>query len=356
MRTRLGSSPPHPNRGWARLVLCLVASVAASLWAPVAFAQDDEPNNSAATASAVTLALGDSLSIAGALDSSGTDFDFYSVPMTERQILIATTKPEGGLFDLPDTQIVVVDTDGTTEIVDSDDAGDDFPEGSEYGSTIRFRAPVAGTYYLVVTGCCSQADHGEIGDYELLVGLTIEIEEPTLDTDPANDGTAGADDLGIDGGGSVLHVAALEDRAEPPGDVDMYRVSLSAGHTLIATTAPFGGDFEIPDTQMAVFDGTTWFVINDDAGEDEPQGEELGSTVRFKAPSTGVYYLVISGFDDGSDDVLDGEHTETGDYAFVASVVVSQEAPAIPTLSQTGLAALVLLIAVAGWVVARRRG
>ena len=128
------------------------------------------------------------------------------------------------LFDLPDTQILVVDTDGTTEIFNSDDAGDDFPEGNEYGSTIRFRAEVAGTYYLVVTGCCSQADHGESGSYELLLGLTIEIAEPTLDTDPANDGTAGADDLGISGGGSVLHVAALEDRAEPPGDVDMYRV------------------------------------------------------------------------------------------------------------------------------------
>ena len=345
MRTRPGS----------RLALCLVVSVAASLCAPAAFAQDDEPNNTAATASPVALALGDSLSIAGALDPSGTDFDYYAIAMTERQILIATTKPDGGLFDIPDTQIRVVDTDGTTEIVNSDDAGDDFPEGNEYGSTIRFRAPEAGTFYLIVTGCCDQADHGESGSYELLVGLTIEIAEPTLDTDPANDGTAGADDLGISDGGSVLHVATLEDRAEPPGDVDMYRVSLSAGDTLIATTAPFGGTLDVPDTQMAVFDGTTWFVINDDAGDDEPQGEELGSTVRFKAPSTGVYYLVISGFDDASDDVLDGEHTETGDYAFVASVAVSQQAPAIPTVSQTGLGTLVLLIAVAGWVVARRR-
>ncbi len=108
MRTRLGS----------RLVLCLVASVAASLCTPVAFAQDDEPNNTAATASPVALALGDSLSIAGSLDPSGTDFDYYAIAMTERQILIATTKPDGGLFDIPDTQIRVVDIDGTTEIVD----------------------------------------------------------------------------------------------------------------------------------------------------------------------------------------------------------------------------------------------
>ena len=341
MRTRLRSSPPHPNRGWARLVLCLVASLAAALHAPPAIAQDDEPNNTPATASPVTLALGDALSIAGSLDESGTDFDYYAIAMTERQILIATTKPEGGVFDIPDTQIRVLDTDGTTEFVENDDAGNDFPEGNEYGSTIRFRAPAAGTYYLVVTGCCDQADHGESGGYELLVGLTIEITEPTLDTDPANDGAAGADDLGIDGGGAVLHVATLEDRAEPPGDVDMYSVSLGGGDTLIATTVPFGGVLDVPDTEMAVFDGVTWFVINDDAGERLPRGRRAGSTVRFKAPSTGVYYLVISGFPDGDDDALDGDHTETGDYAVVASVVLTQEAPEIPTLSQTGLGALV---------------
>jgi hypothetical protein len=345
MRTRLRS----------RLVVCLVAFVAAPLLASFALAQDVEPNDSSATASAVTLALGGSLSIDGNLDASGTDFDYYAIAMTERQILIATTKPVGGLFDDPDTQLLVYDTDGTTLIVDNDDAGTDFPEGSEYGSTIRFRAPQAGTYYLVVGGCCDDPSHGETGDYELMLGLTIEVAAKTVDTDPANNATGGADDLGISGIGTVLHVAELAPNAGGPGDVDMYRVALGLGDTLIATTAPFGGVLDVPDTQMGVFDGSTWFTIDDDAGDDEPEGEELGSTVRFKAPSPGDYFLVISGFDDADDGALDGDHTEAGTYAFVASVDSSLEAPEIPTLSQTGLGALVLLIVVAGWVVARRR-
>jgi hypothetical protein len=345
---------PMRTRVRSRLVLCLVASVAISLCLPL-HAQDSEPNDSAGSASPLALALGDSRSVEGSLDPSGEDFDYYAVAMTERQILVATTKPSGGVFDDPDTQLLLFDTDGTTQLLDDDDAGDDFPEGSEYGSTIRFRAPAAGTYYVVVTGCCDQASHGEVGGYELLVGLTIEISAETVDTDPANNAPAGADDLGISGAGTVLHVAALVDNEGGLGDVDMYEVVLGAGDTLIATTVPFGGDFEIPDTQMGVYDGTTWFVINDDAGTDLPTGDLLGSTVRFEAPSPGVYYLVISGFDDAGDDALDGDHGEIGDYAFVASVVNPLQAPEIPTLSQTGLAALVLLIAAAGWVVARRR-
>ncbi len=342
MRTRLGS----------RLVLCLVVS-AASLRAPVVSAQDDEPNDTAAAAATVALALGDSLSIAGSLGPSGADLDYYAIPMTERQILIATTKPTDGAFDIPDTVLVVYDTDGTTMIVSNDDAGSDFPAGGELGSTIRFRAAAAGTYYLSVTGCCGSA----VGGYELLLGLTIEIAEATLDTDPANDGAAGADDLGIDGGGAVLHVATLEDRAQPPGDVDMYSVSLGAGDTLIAATVPFGGELDLPDTEIGVFDGVTWLVINDDGGDDFPAGEEVGSVVRFKAPSAGVYYLAISGFPDGGDDdALNGGHTEIGDYAFVASVVIPPGTPEIPTLSLTGLGALALLIGLAGWIVAGRRG
>ena len=39
----------------------------------------------------------------------------------------------------------------------------------------------------------------------------------------------------------------------------------------------------------------------------------------------------------------------------LASVVSSLAAPEIPTLSSTGLGALVLLIAVAGWMAVRRR-
>ena len=277
MRTRVRS----------RLVLCLVASIAAALHSSVAVAQDDEPNNTPATASPVVLGLGDALSIAGSLDQSGTDFDYYAIAMTERQILIATTKPEGGVFDIPDTQILVVDTDGTTQLVDNDDGGTDFPQGSGLGSTLRFRAPLAGTYYLVVAGCCDAANHGESGGYELLVGLTIEIAESTLDTDPANDGTAGADDLGISGGGAILHVATLETRAQPPGDVDMYSVSLSGGDTLIATTVPFEGTLDDPDTMMSVFDGTEWFLFDDDSGSDFPENDERGSTIRFRAPELG---------------------------------------------------------------------
>jgi hypothetical protein len=317
----------------------------------LALAQDAEPTNDTFSgAASLAVAEGEALVVRGSLTAA--DDDYFSVALTERQVLQVMATPLINDFSIPDTYAVLFDTDGTTEIETSDDAGDDFPEGDEYGFLFRFRAPAAGTYYFAVTGCCALANHTEDGPYALTVSVTIETAAPDLDTDPGNDTPAGADDLVLEAGDATLVIGELI--AGTPGDVDFYAVELNAGEILSVFTTPLGGTFDDPDLELGVFelDGTA-FVINDDAGDDVPEGSELGSGVRFRAPTTGTYYVGVSAHNDEDDDIFNGGHTDSGAYALTVSRLNIQVL-AVPAASTLALVALGLLLAGAGWLAVGR--
>lgn len=335
------------------------------LWSTAVIGQDADPgNDTSAGALDSGLTAGSVVFIDGRL-VSGTDVDYYAVTMQGREVLIASTLPVGGTFDVPDTEIYLLDTDGSTVLVsDDDDGAHEAPgSGEQYGSTLRYRAPTSGTYYLVVTGCCSFGEHGEVGSYRLLAAMVNEIATPSGDTDPANDTDAGADDLGILAPGAAFRVGELASFGArgASGDVDYYAVELSVGDQLVAATAPLDGlpsDFDDPNTELGVYDPNGFFaVLDDDSGTDQPSGSELGSVVRFRAQQDGVHYVVVSGDPDensrGLDD-LDGDHTEVGRYLLAVGVQSDISVLEVPTMGMIGLTALVALLGLCGVLISRR--
>jgi hypothetical protein len=155
------------------------------------FTDTDATNSTLAGADAITIgATGAKVAISNLLSS---DIDYYALNLTSGQVLNVMTAPVEDLlssFNSPDTLIRLVDSNGVP-LVTNDDAGDDgFSElnpllGSDsplhasgagaWGSALRALIPADGVYYIGVTGFGDDGfigDHGEIGRYALLVGVT----------------------------------------------------------------------------------------------------------------------------------------------------------------------------------------
>lgn len=97
------------------------------------------------------------------------------------------------------------------------------------------------------------------------------------------------------------------------GDVDFFKVHLSAGETITAITTPMATQFTAPDTVLAIMNGAgTILVSNDDAGSG------FGSAVRYGVTTTADYYIAVGGFPDFT---FSGATTEEGDYYLTVGVV-----------------------------------
>jgi len=110
-------------------------------------------------------------------------------------------------------------------------------------------------------------------------------------------------------------------------DGDFLKVRLAAGQWLTAITYPMDDDPSQPpndpDTVMALFasTGSTALVFNDDANG-------FGSAIRYRATSTGDYYIAITGFHGGGQSALAyyesavySSSGSTGNYILTVSVV-----------------------------------
>jgi hypothetical protein len=124
----------------------------------VAYLREREPNDDAATSHAVAPPT----DVAGTL-SGASDRDWYAVEIAGAGSLLAETSGPSAA-DPIDTRLVLLDTDGTTELAADDDGG----EGG--ASRVVFDLPGAGTYYLVVE---SSGDAVVGGAYFLSVDVTL---------------------------------------------------------------------------------------------------------------------------------------------------------------------------------------
>jgi hypothetical protein len=228
----------------------------------------------------------------------------------------------------------------------------------------RFQASAAGIHHVGVTGfydsefngAAGAESHVEVGDYYLSVARVnpAVLGGNFADTDPANSALAGADLIAIGATGAAVAVSQLAGA----GDVDFYRLDLQAGDVLSAMTAPLAGlsgNFDVPDTMLALFDSSgVMLVINDDAGDlgEDPAGvldsdfptagDVFGSALRAVIPATDTYYLGVTGF---GDDGFVGAHGEGGSYGLLVSV---------PEPGSIGLVVSTLL-ALAGAAAIRKR-
>lgn len=176
-----------------------LAALGVAAFAPVASAAlivDTEPNNTIATASAIVRVPGLQFADVGVatLGGTGGDVDVFSIPLAAGEIItIITTPMSPPDFPLPDTELAFASPAGI--ILDqNDDAGGENPVGDfGRGSAIRFQAPVAGTYFIGVTGFDDifadsdaigepfathvNGSHTQVGSYALTVSVVL-IPEP----------------------------------------------------------------------------------------------------------------------------------------------------------------------------------
>lgn len=93
------------------------------------------------------------------------------------------------------------------------------------------------------------------------------------------------------------------------GDIDFFSISLVAGEMFVMTTTPLDDPpgHSDPDTVIGIFDsGGTLLDFDDD------DGIGLGSSLFFVVPSSGTYFVGITGFPDF--DFTGGDHSEDGSY------------------------------------------
>lgn len=127
-----------------------------------------------------------------------------------------------------------------------------------------------------------------------------------------------------------------------PNDVDYWGVALTAGQTLLVITTPLDNlpnGYAVPDTIVDIrSSGDAVYISNDDAGRDFPAGLLRGSVVRFRAPSSGTYYIRVSGYND----------SQTGNYAIHFATVGWNEGEWIESYNDAPVYADIIPIAESG--------
>jgi Ca2+-binding RTX toxin-like protein len=144
---------------------------------------------------------------------------------------------------------------------------------------------------------------------------TISLSNPDLDATFAGANAIGTADLAD---GSFTANASLD----LPDDVDIWRVSLTAGQTVTAfTTADMVNQ---PRTNIAVYDASGQFLdINWDDNQDDPDEGYPDLNLTFTAQETGDYYFAVAGYahvptrdDDPNGPNYTGFSDHSGDYIF----------------------------------------
>lgn len=173
-----------------------------------------------------------------------------------------------------------------------------------------------------------------------VVALTAAVSQAALIESEPNNSPATADVITI---GAVPYADAgvLSVRA---GDIDVFSMNLDAGDVLVANVTglvglPLGSN---PDLILGVFDAAETLVAFDDDA-----GLELGASIGYVVPSTGSYYVAVSGYDGNlgypvlgdsfsTANMFDGGHTEFGSYLMALSVTPSVPEPAAMVLLALG--------------------
>ena len=148
------------------------------------------------------------------------------------------------------------------------------------------------TYYIKISG--------GVGAYKLLSRSNPNFEMLKTAHEPDNSFQE-ADALGtlVADGTDRMYVQFNPDSARFYGDIDYFRVELTAGQTFVAETKPVGGfTAASADENLWNKDTDTKLYLYDAAGnevtDDDDAGNEWYSKITFVVPTSGVYYLGVA--------------------------------------------------------------
>ena len=246
-----------------------------------AFAGENEPNGTTATASPI---VGTNVVVRGMLYPNG-DVDFYSFAATAGDRVYAAAMTSFSAGNSTDSQLTILASDGTTVIEFDDDNGSFAALSSSIaGATI----PSNGTYYLKVNDFTAGTT-SERG-YELHFRLQSGAPTPEVES---NDTPATANPLPANG-----WVSGTRDPAAAT-EQDWYSLTLNAGDTVYLSL-----DLD-PERDGTVWNGRLGFalfgdasnqiLVVDDAGTGDvtPNPNRPSEAMFFTVKNAGTYYAFV---------------------------------------------------------------
>jgi hypothetical protein len=278
---------------------------------------ETEPNNTAATATALSLSGGSRVA-SGSLPLNDVDYYSFTAPAGSRLWASVDTGASTASFD---SILTLFGPDGTTVIETDDDDGIanncDASIESGQASAIAGRTLVAGgTYFLRVQDFAPAAE--AITSYDLFVVVTTTA---SAESEP-NDTSASANALVTAG----TPIAVRNGNITTTTDVDVYSVFAPAGSTLFISAdgdpERNGGTDIVVD--LLAPDGTTVLLSidnSDNVGLPAPPAESF----CFNIATAGTYFVRVRGFQSV-------KITTTGTYSLM---VAALGLPLTPTPTPT---------------------
>ncbi len=252
--------------------------------------------------------------------SSANDIDIFSMKMSSKRMYFVNSY-DSDLGDKIHVEMFsVIDTN--TNILSAS------IDGKYKNNNFRlsgFIPPTDTTYYLKLTNPSPGAGKYTIRARSVAIDEVANVFEP-------NNSNAEADAIGdipLDG---VPRLAALYNEADPnkANDLDVYRVSGTAGQMFVAELLPAGGKTWNRDTD-------TKMTLKNAAGEviDENDDYRVGdddvstySRIAKELPATGTYYLYVYSYYSSTNGKENDEgHPGVGDYILKLSGTMSETEP-----------------------------
>ncbi|MEN8193693.1 MAG: pre-peptidase C-terminal domain-containing protein [Bacteroidota bacterium] len=251
---------------------------------------------------------------------SADDVDIFSIEMsTKRMYFINTHESELGADE--DIHVEVFSAiDTSTNLLGSS------IDGRYNNGNFRlsgFIPPVDTTYYLKLT-----ITNPGVGKYTIRARSSA-LADVAFFHEPDNS-NAEADALGdfpIDG---VPRTIALYNADDPENenDLDVYRISGTAGQMFVAELSPVGGEswYRDTDTKMTLYNA---------AGENIAENDDFNSTtyskIAYELPATGTYYLNVYGYYSAANGKepadVDESHPGVGDYILTITGTIAEVEP-----------------------------